>query len=291
MSQGFAFAFFTLGVAVAFRWIKFPDLTGDGSFTLGAVVTASLINSNISVWLALPVSMISGCLAGFGTYGMYRYLKVPKILAGVLMMMGLYTINLRILGRPNLQILREKSIFSIFPVTIGNVWALYVFLVIGLILLIGCLILYTFLESRSGLILRISGANPKMSVVQGISPNKIFWGLGIANALIALSGALVAQRSYNADIHMGVGQVIVAIAALFIGMIIFRKANTFHLIAASLSGTIIYMVLMQVALEVGVKAQDFRLISTLIVLTSIFIAIKSRKSDALRRGTDVFGIE
>ena len=207
------------------------------------------------------------------------------------MMMGLYTINLRILGRPNLQILREKSIFSIFPVTIGNVWALYVFLVIGLILLIGCLILYTFLESRSGLILRISGANPKMSVVQGISPNKIFWGLGIANALIALSGALVAQRSYNADIHMGVGQVIVAIAALFIGMIIFRKANTFHLIAASLSGTIIYMVLMQVALEVGVKAQDFRLISTLIVLTSIFIAIKSRKSDALRRGTDVFGIE
>ncbi len=291
LSQGCAFAFFPLGVAVAFRWIKFPDLTGDGSFTLGAVVAARLINSNVSVWIAMPLSMFAGCIAGFCTYSMYRYLKVPKILSGVLMMMGLYTVNLRILGRPNLQILREKSVFSILPITIGNIWILYVLIIISVMLILGCILLYVFLESRSGLILRVSGANPKSAIIQGISPNRIFWGLGLANALIALSGALVAQRSYSADVYMGVGQVIVAIAALFIGMIIFRKPNTVHLIAASLFGSITYMILMQLALEIGVKAQDFRLISTIIVLASIFIAIKSRRRETLRRGADIFGIE
>lgn len=291
LSQGLAFSFYTLGIAIAFRWVKFPDLTGEGSFTLGAIITTSLVSLNFSVWIAMPVAMLAGYFSGIGTYSMYKYLKVPKILAGILMTMALYTINLRVLGRPNLQFPRNKSIFSILPVSLGAEWALYVFLIISIIVLLGFFIVYTFLESRSGLTLRVSGANPKMATIHGISPKRIFWGLGLANALIALSGALIAQRSYNADIHMGVGQIIVAVAALFIGMVIFSKTNTKHLIAASITGSVVYMFLMQLALEIGVRAQDFRLISTLIVLSSIVIATKSRKYQALSRGTDVFGID
>ncbi len=222
---------------------------------------------------------------------MYRYLRVPKILSGVLMMMALYTINLRILGRPNLQVYRDRSIFKVLPSTLGSEWALYVFLIFAVITIIVFFIIYTYLESRSGLTLRVAGANPKVASLHGISPRKVFLGLGLANALIALSGALIAQKSYSADIHMGVGQVIVAVAALFVGMVIFRKSNTKNLIAASLIGSLLYMLLMQFALEIGVKAQDFRLISTLIVLVSITIATKTRKKETMRRGMDTFGLD
>lgn len=291
LSQGAAFAFFTLGIGIAFRWIKFPDLTGDGSFTLGAVITTALISLGVPVWIAMPLAILSGFLAGVGTFSMYRYLKVPKILSGVLMTMALYTVNLRILGRPNVQVPRSESIFAVLPSTLGKEWAISMFVLLALIACIGFLILYTFLESRSGILLRAAGSNPKMAVINGISPLQIFWGLGLANGLIAFSGSLIAQRSYNADIHMGMGQVIVAVAALFVGMVIFRRTTTMHLLAASLTGSLLYMFLMQVALEIGVQAQDFRLISTLIVLVSIFLVSMRGGREALRRGADAFGIE
>ncbi|MBK7377769.1 MAG: hypothetical protein IPJ03_01980 [Ignavibacteriales bacterium] len=291
LSQGFAFAFFTIGVAIAFRWLKYPDLTGDGSFTLGAVVTAKLLDMGFTVWLAIPVSMISGLIAGMLTYSMYRFLKVPKILTGVLMMMALYSVNLRILGRPNLQVLRENSILSILPDTSGYEGAFFGFLLYGFLIIVVSVLSYVFLDSKSGLILRIAGANPKLAILNGISKHRLILGLGLANLFIALSGSLIAQRSYNADIHMGMGQVIVAIAALFIGMILFRKLSASHLIFASIAGSIIYMVLMQLALDIGIQAQDFRLISTLIVLLSILVALKSTKGTVLRKGADIFGID
>ena len=291
LSQGLAFSFFTAGIAIAFRWIKFPDLTGDGSFTLGGVVTARLVSLGCSVWLAMPVAIAAGFVAGCGTYAMYRYLRVPKILSGVLMMMGLYTINLRILGRPNLQFPRTDGILGILPMAQGGTWALYVLMLFLLVSIVVFLLLFTFLESRSGLIMRVCGANPRMASTQGISPARLFLGLGLANALIAFSGALIAQRSYSADIHMGTGQIIVAVAALFVGMVIFRRASSVHILLAAVVGSLIYMVLMQGALEMGVQAQDFRLISTLIVLACIMVASIRGRGEALRKGADAFGID
>ncbi len=291
LSQGCAFLFFTVGIAVAFRWIKFPDLTGDGSFTLGGVVTARLVSEGWSVWLAMPIAVIAGFAAGCGTYAMHRYLRVPKILAGVLMMMGLYTINLRILGRPNLQFPREAGILGFLPSASGKEWAFHAFLLFSAFAFIALLILYAFLESRLGLVMRVCGANPRMASMHGIAPTKLFLGLGMANALIAFSGALIAQRSYNADILMGAGQVVVAVAALFIGMVLFRRASSAQILAAATVGSLIYMILMQAALEVGVQAQDFRLISTLIVLGAIFVASLRGRGEALRKGADAFGID
>jgi putative ABC transport system permease protein len=280
-----------VGVAIAFRWIKFPDLTGDGSFTLGGVITARLVSLGTPPPIAILVALIAGTLAGLGTCAMHKYLRVPKILAGILMTMGLYTINLRILGVPNLGLPISSSIFSVLPEGSGHTWALYILVLLGALTLIILFLLYIILESKTGLSIRIAGANPKMAIAQGISPNKLFWGLGAANGLIALSGSLVAQRSYNADIHMGTGQVIVAVAALFIGMIIFRKATARDLLAAGLFGSLIYMMLMQAALEFGVQAQDFRLISTVIVLVCIVIAALRGGHKALRKGADAFGID
>jgi putative ABC transport system permease protein len=291
LSQGLAFAFFTVGVAIAFRWIKFPDLTGDGSFTLGGVITARLVALGAPVWAAMPVAIAAGFLAGVGTFAMNRYLRVPKILAGVLMMMGLYTVNLRILGQPNLQLSRQDSLLGMLPESFGAQWAFSVFLLFVCLVVVGFSILYVLLESRSGLLLRVGGANPKMATIQGIPPGRLFWGLGLANALVAMSGALIAQRSYNADVHMGTGQIIVAVAALFIGMVLFRGASTRHLLAASLVGSVLYMLLMQVALEAGVAAQDFRLISTLIVLAAIVVAARRGGQAGLRKGADAFGID
>lgn len=207
------------------------------------------------------------------------------------MMMALYSVNLRILGRPNLQVLRENSILSILPDTSGYEGAFFGFLLYGFLIIVVSVLSYVFLDSKSGLILRIAGANPKLAILNGISKHRLILGLGLANLFIALSGSLIAQRSYNADIHMGMGQVIVAIAALFIGMILFRKLSASHLIFASIAGSIIYMVLMQLALDIGIQAQDFRLISTLIVLLSILVALKSTKGTVLRKGADIFGID
>ncbi len=291
LSQGLAFAFFTAGVAIAFRWLKFPDLTGDGSFTLGGVITARLVSLGWSVWLAMPVAVVAGFCAGCGTYAMYRYLRVPKILAGVLMMMGLYTVNLRILGRPNLQFPRTDGILGVLPAATGYEWALYVFLLFLTFSLVGFVLLFALLESRLGLVMRVCGANSRMASAHGIPPARLFVGLGLANALIAFSGALIAQRSYNADIHMGTGQIIVAVAALFIGMVLFRRASSGQILMAALTGSLLYMVLMQAALEVGVQAQDFRLISTLIVLVCIVVASFRGGGNALRKGADAFGID
>jgi len=278
-------------VGVAFRWIKFPDLTGDGSFTLGGVVTARLVWLGVPIGLAMPVAAIGGFVAGLCTYAMYRYLRVPKILAGVLTTMALYTVNLRVLGKPNLELPRDRGLLGLLPQATGYIWSLYSLLAMLAVMAFAVVLLYVYLESRSGLLLRVAGANPKMAVAQGIGPNRMFWGLGLSNALVALSGSLIAQRSYNADIHMGTGQVIVAVAALFVGMVMFRKPTAAHLVAAGLGGSFLYMLLMQLALEVGVQAQDFRLISTLVVLVAILIGMKRGGGDPLRRGVDAFGIE
>ena len=192
---------------------------------------------------------------------------------------------------PNRQFPRKEGILGILPAVQGAEWAAYTLMLLSVFVLVGFSILFTILESRLGLELRIGGANPRMASTHGISPRRQFIGLGLANSLIALSGALVAQRSYNADIHMGTGQIIVAVAALFIGMVIFRRASSQHLLLAALIGSVLYMVLMQAALEVGVQAQDFRLISTLIVLASIVVASLQKGGEGLRKGVDAFGIE
>lgn len=291
LAQGSAFAFFAVGVALAFRWVKFPDLTGDGAFTLGGVVTARCVSLGVPVWIAMPLSCLLGFLAGLGTCAMHRHLRVPKILSGILMTMGLYTVNLRILGRPNLQLAREDGILGLLPSQTGASWAFSVFVLFGTIVLVGFAVLYVYLESRSGLLVRVSGSNPRMALLQGISPRKLFVGLGVANGLIALSGSLIAQRSYNADIHMGTGQIIVAVAALFVGMVFFRGSSTRDLLSAALTGSLVFMLLMQLALEVGVQAQDFRLISTLIVLACVAVAALRGGHEGLRRGADAFGID
>lgn len=285
-----SFSFFVLGVGVAFRWIKFPDLTGDGSFALGGAITARLIAEGASIGFAILFAVIGGCIAGLGTAAMHRYLRVPKILAGVLMMMALYTVNLRVLGRPNLPIPRSSGIFSIVGDAIGSSLALQIFLIIVSILIVGYLLLYVFLESRTGLFLRISGASNSVAISYGVSPLQTLLGLSIANGLIALSGSLVAQHSYSADIHMGFGQLIVAVAALFIGMTLFRRPTVSNLLLASISGSVIYMLLIQLSLEFGIQTQDFRLISTLIVLGAISVATLTGKGESLRRGVDAFGL-
>ena len=291
LSLGMAFSLYAVGIAIAFRWIKFPDLTGDGSFALGGVVTARLIAEGWNVWAAMPVSIVMGILAGACTASMHRYLRVPKILAGVLTLMGLYSINLRILGQPNLPISREHGVFSIWPEASGAWWALGILAVTAVIVVLVIGLTWLALESREGLLTRVAGANPRLASSVGVSPRRIVWGLAGANGLIALAGTLIAQRSYRADVQMGTGQIIVAVAALFIGMTFFRRPTALHLALAGIFGSCLYMVLIQIALEFGLQPQDFRLVSTLIVLGCIVVVAARGGRDALRRGADAFGVD
>lgn len=285
LSLSFAFVFFVIGIAFAFRWLKFPDLTGDGSFTLGGVLTAKLLSNGISIEIAILCSILAGFASGIFTAAVHQYLKVPKILAGILTLMALYTVNLRILGRPNMSISFIDGIYQIFSDYRGLEKIIGIFVCNTFFLVIGVIIVFVIFESRLGLEMRIAGANPHMASMYGISNFILLIGLGISNSLISFSGSLIAQMSYSADINMGTGQIIIAIAALFIGMTLFRKSDICSLVIACILGAILFMLVRQLALEFGLQAQDFKLFSTLIVL--FCVSILAYKQNGLNQINDI----
>lgn len=290
MSQGAAFALFPLGVAVAFRWVRFPDLTGDGSFTLGGAVAATVLVRH-GVLEAVAGATVTGFLAGLATFCIYRYLGVPKVLSGVLLMMGLYTLNLRLLGQPNVPIPRSRSLLQFVESNTGAGAAAFAFVLFGGLMAVFAIVAWLLLSSRFGMLMRATGTSTVVSRNFGLGEWRVGIGLGISNALVAISGALVAQRSFSADIHMGIGQIIVALAAVFIGSVLIGTRRAHQLVLAALVGSILYMLLMQIALGIGVSAADFKAISMFVVLASVLLFRLREPVIPTRRGGDPLGLE
>ena len=274
---GIIFALLALGIYVAYRILGIPDLTIEGSFTIGAAVSAVAIINGQPV-LGLPVAAVAGAGAGVITAFLQTKLKIQPILAGILTMTALHSVNLYVMGgRANIALLREETLFTMLAALTGHTRAWRIFLPLTVTTLVG-IALGVFFHTRVGLSVRATGDNEEM--VRASSINTTFTkalGLAIANAIAALCGALIAQYQGFADINMGTGMVVVALASLIIGEAIFGRRTVIWNICAVAAGAVIYRIILAFALSFRINPAYIRAISAIIVIVAIsYPALKSQ---------------
>lgn len=267
---GLIYALVAIGVYITFKIIDFPDLTVDGSFTLGAAVSSAMIVSGSDPFVATIAAMLSGALAGFVTGYLNVRWNILGLLAGILTMTALYSINLRIMGRPNIAIIDSPTIFGDFSVII--ITLLITILLIAL--------LARFFASDFGLAIRAVGINPTVSSAYGISVGKMkIVALCLSNSIVALAGAAFAQSQGFADISMGTGTIIVGLASVIIGEAIIHPKRVIAGLIVCAVGSIIYRIAIALALnahDIGLEASDLNLITALIVAFTM-VATKFKK--------------
>lgn len=271
---GLVFALVALGVYLSFRVLQFPDLTVDGSFPLGAAVAATLIVHRVDPWLATLAAMLAGALAGLATAWLNLRLGILNLLASILTMIALYSINLRIMGRPNVALLGENTVLS--PLQDLPV-PTYVLTPLAFAVTVFAIQwpLNRFLTSELGLALRATGANPRMARAQGIHVEQaILLGMALSNALVALAGALFAQSQGSADVTMGVGVIVVGLAAVIGGEALLNPRTVAWATAACIFGSLLYRLIVALALNadfLGLQAQDLNLITAGLVAMALVL--------------------
>ena len=265
---GLLYGLVAMGVLLSFRILDFPDLTVDGSFPLGGAVCAILIVSGFNPWLATFCAILAGMAAGFTTAWISVRWNILHLLASILTLTALYSINLRIMGRPNIALLGETTIFS--PLEEPGLHSLFtlptaMFIVAAAVLLF----LYRFLSSEKGLGMRATGANIRMAKAQGVGVNRqIFLGLALSNGLVALAGALYSQSQGFADLSMGPGTIIAGLAAVIMGEALFNPKVILAALIACVLGSIFYRLVTAIALNMGflgLQTQDLPLVSAVLV--------------------------
>ena len=274
LELGLIYGLVAIGVYLSFRVLDFPDLTADGSFPLGAAISGILILKGVNPWLATLIAMFGGALAGTFTAWLNVRWNILHLLASILTMTALYSINLRIMGRPNIALLSEESVFTPF-----EQFAPHMIAAIGLICLIvilGIYLMYRFLSSEVGLAIRATGQNRSMAKSQGIrTRHMILAGIALSNSLIALAGALFTQSQGFADVTMGVGTIIVGLAAVLIGEAILPSRSVFVAIVACVIGSIIYRLVLALALNsdvLGLQASDLNLVTAGLVTLAMMLS-------------------
>lgn len=276
LSQGLTYAGMALGVYITFKILDFPDLTVDGSLPLGAAISATMISAGYNPFLSLIAALLCGAAAGAVTGILNTRLKIAPLLAGILTMTGLYSINLRIMGRPNIPLLQQDTIFSYFRhLGLQRPWN-YI-LVLLIIVVIIKVLLDIFLKTQLGFALRATGDNPQMIRSMGINTRAMkMIGLILANGLVALSGAIVAQYQAFADVSMGIGTIIAGLASVIIGEVIIGESSIFYATLAVITGSIIYRFSISLALSLDYfTAADLKLLTALIVI--IFLSTPNVK--------------
>ena len=274
LEQGFLYGIMTLGVYLTFRVLEFPDLTVDGSLPLGAAVSAVAISSGIDPYLSVFLAMLAGFAAGTVTALLHTKLKIMHLLASILTMIALYSINIRILGGPNVSLLGVDTVVDpLIAWGLVGYWAAPV--VFGVIALATTVLLVWFLHTEIGQALLATGDNPQMITSQGINTDTtILLGVGIANAMVAVSGALVAQNQGAADVNMGVGTIIAGLASVIVGETLFGASTVARACLAAMLGSVVYR--LAIALALGLKwgwfaftPSDLNLITALLVIVAL----------------------
>ena len=284
---GLIFGLVALGVLISFRIINFPDLTVDGSFPLGAAVAATLIVNGWDPFLATAVAMLAGGLAGAVTAWLNVHLRIMQLLASILVMIALYSINLRIMGKPNVALINEPTVFS--ALSIDSLPGFVSELVIVLVVVVAAkLLLDLYFASETGLAMRATGSNPRMARAQGISTDRLtLAGLALSNALVALAGALFAQTQGGADISMGVGTIVIGLAAVIIGETLIPARSLVITTLAVIIGAVLYRFFIALALNtefMGLKAQDLNLVTAVLVALALLVPAYKRKLGKLIPG-------
>ncbi|NUK28673.1 ABC transporter permease [Parageobacillus sp. VR-IP] len=320
MEAGFIYAIMALGVYLSFRILDFPDLTVDGSFVTGAAVAAVLIINGTNPFFASAAALGAGFIAGAVTGLLHTKGKINSLLSGILMMIALYSINLRIMGRSNVPLLQQETVMTIITEAwkktgIDNVlnsviafsgfqprtWA--IFITMALLAVVVKLLLDLLLKTEIGLALRATGDNQPM--VSSFSANTdwlIIFGLGLSNALVAFSGALVAQYGGFSDVGMGIGMIVIGLASVIIGEALFGTRSIVRATLAVIGGAIVYRIILALALRVQfLETGDVKLITAVIVMIALIVPNiaamhkekrrKKRKMEEQARGEHVAGAQ
>ena len=282
--QGFIYALIAFGIYITYKILDFPDLSVDGSFPLGAAVTAVLLTRGMSPWLTLPIALLIGALAGLCTGLIHVKAGVRDLLSGIITMTALFSINLQVAGS-NLTVPRQvNTIFNsrLVMAVLGRMPLLYRKLIVALVvMLIFKLVLDAFFRTKTGLLLRAAGDNDTLVTTLAVDKGRLkILGLMIANALVALSGCLVCheQRSFSAT--MGTGQMVFGLAAVIIGTTLFRRSGKVLGTTAAIVGSVLYKVVIQVAITLGLPANLLKLVTAVLFLVILLLGSAKGKGAA-----------
>ena len=283
VAQGLLWALLALGVYITFRVLDIADLSVEGSFPLGAAVAATVLVSGWGIAAAFLLAAAAGALAGVVTGILTTRLRIPALLAGILTMIGLYSINLHVMGKANVALLRVDTVFTkaeAFGLT--PAMALLVVGIAGAVV-VGCL-LYWFFGTELGTAIRATGSNSQMARAQGVNTNRmVLLGLLISNALVALSGALGAQSNGFADVGMGTGTIVIGLASVIIGEVLFGTRSFKNCLISVILGSIVYRLVIAVVLQLGMPPNDLKLFTAILVAAALSMPlirekIRSRKA-------------
>ena len=264
MSQGLIWGILALGVYVTYKILDFADLTVDSSLCTGGAVSAVLIIAGVHPLLTLPIAMLAGMCAGMITGMLNTKLGIPPILAGILTQLALYSVNIRIMGRSNIGLNKQPTIISL-----GNIpMAILTGLLVVAVVIAG---LYWFFGTEIGCAIRATGNNRKMVRAQGVNTNSMkMLGLTISNGMVGLAGALLAQYQGNADINMGRGAIVIGLASVIIGEVIFgTRFNFAYQLGSIVCGSIIYFAIIALVLQLGLHTDDLKLFSATVVAIAL----------------------
>lgn len=267
---GMVYAIMALGVYLTFRILNFPDLTVDGSFTTGAATTAVLITAGVDPFLATAAAFAVGTAAGWITGMLHTKGGINGLLAGILTMIGLYSINLRIMGGANVPLLGEDTVISALRDLVDVGWESIA--VLALVALVFKLLLDWYLHTDNGLALQATGDNEQMIRSFAVSTDRMkILGLMLSNGLVALCGAVVAQYQGFADISMGIGLILVGLASVIVGQALFGAGSVVRATLAVVLGAVVYRLAIQLALNLGLDPNDMKLMSAVLVIIALLL--------------------
>ncbi|MCX7561747.1 ABC transporter permease [Sulfitobacter sp. F26204] len=277
LAQGAVYAFVALGVMIPFRLLNLPDLTAEGSFPLGAAVCAAMLAAGFGIAPAMLFAVLAGALAGVVTAVIHLTFKVTSLLAGIIVLTMLFSVNIRVMGKPNTALFSYETLFTAMLGSDGGS-PLTQFALLAVLLALVCGTLYWFLHTELGLAMRAVGSNQLMGRAQGLSTSKyVIAGLAMAGCLAALGGATMAQYQSYADVNMGVGVLVIGLAGTILGEAILGRDKLLRQILAPIVGSLFYFQFVAMALSLGFKPSDLKLLTGLFVLCALgFPILRSR---------------
>ena len=262
LEQGLLFALVAMGVYITYKILDFPDLSVDGTFPLGASISAALLINGVNPWISILIATIGGAIAGSITGFLHVKLKISNLMSGILVMMGLYSVNLRIMGKSNIPLFNTNYIFKSTAVN-------SIFIILAIVVVVK-IILDLFLKTKAGFLLTAVGDNEQVVSSLGVNKNLVkVLGLAISNGLVALAGALTAQHQGFADVTMGTGIVVMGLAAVIIGVSILGKISFIKATTLSIFGAIIYKLVIAIALWMKLNPNDLKILTAVLVAVAL----------------------
>ncbi|WP_075579772.1 ABC transporter permease [Acidaminococcus massiliensis] len=285
ISQGLLWSLLALGVYITFRVLDIADLTVEGSFPLGASVAVTLLVKDVNPVTAILVAALAGGVAGVITGLLHTKLRIPALLAGILTMIALYSVNLRIMGKANISLLGKETAFTLVESNLGVAYSQAVLLVGLISCVLFSVLMYWFFGTEIGAAIRATGFNPQMIRAQGVDTNiMLLIGLFFSNALVAVAGSLVAQSNGFADVGMGVGTIVIGLASVIIGEVLFGTRSFKNSLISVILGSIVYRLVIAIVLQMGMPPNDLKLFTAVLVAIALSLPMVKGKFQSRKAG-------